>query len=323
MALVLTLVRWVHLSASILLAGIYLFETVTVEPVAGKRPADVENVLGVFRRLSWSTARWTLLVLLLSWFSWGWLVAANMSGDPLLECLLTGDWWSVLTSTQFGHLWFSRMGLALIFGMTLYLRWPRRSGKRNDFGNILAGLSTLLLVSLAWAGHAAADPSALGIVHLLGDAVHLLASGFWPAGLMPLAAFLFLFLRSSRIGAIDFAGTVVRRFSATSLAAVGVMACTGLLNSVFMAGNFGALLTSAYGRLLMLKIILFFAMIGFGGWNLLVLKPQLSIKPPTGGEAQQKKALHALVRNVLWEIGLAFLVILIVGLLGIASPPLR
>jgi putative copper resistance protein D len=55
------------------------------------------------------------------------------------------------------------------------------------------------------------------------------------------------------------------------------MALTGLLNSIFMVGSFRALLTSAYGQLLISKVILFFVMVGFGAWNLFLLKPRLAV----------------------------------------------
>jgi putative copper export protein len=99
------------------------------------------------------------------------------------------------------------------------------------------------------------------------------------------------------------------------------MASTGLLNAIFMVGSFRALLTSAYGQMLVCKLILFFAMIGFGAWNLFLLKPRIAVELPTANLAQ-KNPVQLLLRNVLWEIGLGTLVILIVGLLGITSPPL-
>jgi len=110
--------------------------------------------------------------------------------------------------------------------------------------------------------------------------------------------------------------------SASSLIAVAVMALTGLLNGIFMVGSFRALLTSAYGQILVSKLILFFAMVGFGAWNLLLLKPRIAVELPTVNLAR-KSAVHLLLRNVLWEIGLGTLVILIVGLLGITPPPMR
>jgi putative copper export protein len=89
-----------------------------------------------------------------------------------------------------------------------------------------------------------------------------------------------------------------------------------------MVGSFRALLTSTYGQVLVCKLILFAAMIGFGAWNLFLLKPRIAIDIPTVNIPEQKSAVRLLLRNVLWEIGLGTLVILIVGLLGI-TPRLR
>ena len=161
-----------------------------------------------------------------------------------------------------------------------------------------------------------------GIVHILGDALHLLTSAFWPGALAPLAAVLFFMLKSSQVEAIVLAAPLVRRFSASSLIAVAVMALTGLLNGIFMVASFRALLTSAYGQILVSKLILFFAMVGFGAWNLFLLKPRIAVELPTVNLAQ-KSAVRLLLRNVLWEIGLGTLVILVVGLLGITPPPMR
>jgi len=101
------------------------------------------------------------------------------------------------------------------------------------------------------------------------------------------------------------------------------MAFTGLLNSIFLVGSFRALLTSAYGQILVSRVILFFAMIGFGVWNLFLLKPRIAIALPIVNVAQQKSAVRSLLRNVLWEMGLGTVVILIVGLLGTTPPPMR
>jgi putative copper resistance protein D len=322
MPFALILVRWLHLSASILLAGLFLFEAVIVVPAARKPSAGIGHLLDRIHRLTCRTALWTLLVVLISWFAWSWLVASTMNGDDLIECLLTGDWLTVLIGTQFGHVWLFRAVVSLVFGIGLWLL-SRASGRRNFLQAALAGLSVVELVSLAWVGHAVAGPGPFGGVHLLGDALHLLTSAFWPGALAPLAAFFLLLLKSSQIEAIGLAAPVVRRFSASSLIAVGVMASTGLLNSIFMVGSLQGLLTSAYGRLLVAKLILFFAMVGFGAWNLFLLKPRIAVDLPTVNVAQQKSAVRSLLRNVLWEMGLGIVVILIVGLLGTTSPPTR
>ena len=321
MPLALILIRWLHLSASMLLAGLFLFEAVIVVPAARKPSADIGHLLGRIHQLTCRTASWTLLVALMSWLGWSWLVASTMTGDDLIECLQSGDWLTVLIGTQFGHMCLFRVIVSLVFAIILWVM-ARTSGRRSFLQTTLVGLSVIELVSLAWAGHAAASSGPFGIVHLLGDALHLFTSAFWPGALVPLAAFLFLLLKSSQVEAIGLVPPVVRRFSASSLIAVAGMALTGLLNSIFMVGSFRALLTSAYGQILVSKLILFFAMVGFGAWNLFLLKPRIAVELPTVNLAQNS-AVHLLLRNVLWEIGLGTLVILIVGLLGITPPPMR
>ena len=241
-------------------------------------------------------------------------------GLNLIECLQTGDWLTVLTGTQFGHLWLFRMMVSLVFGINLWL--AGRPEKRRDRCSIFAWLSVIGLVSLAWVGHAAAGSGPFAAVQLSGDALHLLASAFWPGALAPLAVFLFLSLNSNQVEALGLAAPVVRRFSASSLIAVALMALTGVLNGIFMVGSVHALLTSAYGQLLTSKIALFCAMIGFGAWNLLWLKPRITRDLPTLNVGNQS-AVRLLLKNVLWEIALATMVILIVGLLGTMPPPLR
>lgn len=321
MSLALILVRWLHLSASILLASIFLFEAIVVFPAAREPSAGTERLLETFQRLTCRIAWGTLLTALISWFVWSWLLASMMSGDGLVESLESGDWLSILTTTHFGHLWLFRVFVGLVSGIILWVV-TQRSGRRRLIRTILAGLLVVELVSLAWVGHAAASPGRFGVVHLLADAFHLLASAFWPGALVPLAAFLFLLLKPGSTEAIALAAPVVRRFSGSSLIAVAGMATTGLLNSIFMIGSFPALLTSAYGLILTSKLFLFFVMIGFGAVNLFSLKPRIAVDL-RADQVSERNALRSLVRNILWEIGLGIAVILIVGLLGITPPPVR
>src|SRR6516164_2646997 len=181
MSLSLILVRWLHLSASILLASLFLFEAAILVPAVRKATTGIGH--HQIYRLTCRAALWTLL----SWFAWSWLAAATMTGDDLIECFQTGDWLTVLTRTQFGHIWLFRVIVSLVFGIILWLAaWT--SGRRSYFQATLAGLSVIELVSLTWVGHASAGTGPFGIVHLLGDALHLLASAFWPGALAPLIA---------------------------------------------------------------------------------------------------------------------------------------
>ena len=319
MSLALILVRWYHLSSSILLASLFLFEAAIVFPAVRKPLAGTECPLEAFQRLTFRAAWWSILAALVSWFAWSWLTASIMSGDGLVESLQSGDWVSIVTGTQFGHLWLFRVIVGLVFGVILWAV-ARIPGRKRLMRTTLAGLSVVELVSLAWVGHGAASPGWFGVVHLLADAFHLLASAFWPGALVPLAMFLSLLLKPNQDQAATLAAAVVRRFSGTSLIAVAGMVSTGVLNSIFMVGSFRALLTSAYGQILVSKLFLFLVMIGFGAVNLFFLKPRIGINLRTG-QVTKNNALRSLLRNVLWEIGLGTFVILIVGLLGTTPPP--
>jgi copper resistance protein D len=304
------------------MASLFLFEAAIMSPATRKSSAATGYLLDKIHWHICRTAFWTLLATLLSWFVWSWLVASTMTGEELMECLQNGDWWTVLATTQFGHIWLFRLLINLIIGIILW-RLDRRFGRRNALQKTLTGLSLMELVSLAGVGHASAGLSPFGPVQLLGDALHLLASAFWPGALVPLAAFLLLLLKTNGPEFIGLAIAVVRRFSASSLMAVAGIALTGLVNSFFMVGSVQALLTTSYGQILISKLLLFSGMIGFGTWNLFWLKPKIAIDLSTVDFVGQTNALRLLLRNVLLEIGLGTLVILIVGLLGITTPPLR
>src|SRR6478672_3246303 len=142
MPLALILIRWLHLSASMLLAGLFLFEAVIVIPAARKFSADIGYLLGRIHQLTCRSALWTLLVALMSWFGWSWLVASTMTGDDLIECLQSGDWLTVLTGTQFGHIWLFRLIVSLVLGISLWLP-AQTSGRRSFLPATLAGLSVM------------------------------------------------------------------------------------------------------------------------------------------------------------------------------------
>jgi putative copper resistance protein D len=104
-----------------------------------------------------------------------------------------------------------------------------------------------------------------------------------------------------------------------SLLVVGALAATGLMNSYFLVGSLRALVTSAYGRLLVMKLFLFSIMIGFGACNLLRFKPQLALANEQN--AGQSDALGKLMRNVIAELCVGTLIVLVVGALGATPPP--
>jgi putative copper resistance protein D len=175
---------------------------------------------------------------------------------------------------------------------------------------VLLLLSVVLLISLAWMGHAAATRAQpLG---LLGDALHLCAAGVWIGGLAPLAIFLTRARASFTLG--DCAAPVLKRFSTLSLGCVSVLAVSGFSNSWLLVGSIHALFTTRYGLLLLFKITLFGILVGLGARNRFVIKTKL-LNAPTN-----LRLLTRLRRNVICETCLGLAVMIIVACLGIMPP---
>ena len=313
----LVIARWADIWASVLLASIFMFEFVILgRPTTRDPEFDVLSVPSLFHRLAWNF--WAVGII--SSLLWLWSASAAIKGVNLFAALLPDNWFTVLSATEFGHLWVFRLAIALFFCVSL-IATRRTAGIAADI--IPAALAALHLISLAWAGHAAAGISANATIHLTNDTVHLAVAAFWPGGLVPFAALLFRLLKSGRPALLEIAARLTRRFSATSLLAVVALSGTGLVNSVFLIGSIQAVFTTPYGRLLLAKLVLFAAMVCIGAWNLLVLKPKLAVKVQPENVASQNLHTRILFRNILFEIGLGTAVFFIVGMLGTTSPPMQ
>jgi putative copper resistance protein D len=175
----------------------------------------------------------------------------------------------------------------------------------------------LLLISLGWIGHAAMDRGAAKLGHELNQMVHLLAAALWLGGLVPLAWFLRRARHPSCAGWISLARDVLPRFSHMGYAAVALLAATGAINSLLLVGSFGALVGTAYGRLLGLKILLFSVMVVLALINRFRLLPRLRREP------QPSAPIAALARSVLFEQALGFAVLAVVSVLGTWPPAIH
>jgi putative copper export protein len=76
-------------------------------------------------------------------------------------------------------------------------------------------------------------------------------------------------------------------------------------------------------QMLLLKIAFFLLMIGLGAWNLFVLKLRLSRAAIGENKAVASTArpIESLVRSVACETLLAGAVLLVIGFLGVTTPP--
>jgi putative copper resistance protein D len=296
----LILVRGVHIAATVLATGTVCFMALVTEPAARvmTRPADFAALRERLSLLVFGA----LAVGMLSGAMWLALFAADIFGTSVVDVCLHGDVSSVLTDTRFGQVALVRLMLALL--IAALLPWPA-----TQLGQV--AVAALLIALLALIGHAGAAPGLAGRVHLAADIVHLLGAGAWLGGLPALAMLLGQARSSSEPSWPALAAAVTNRFSLFGIVSIGALLASGLVNSWALLAGPRDLVTTDYGRLLLLKIGLFLAMIAIAAVNRYHLTPRL----PAPG------AMRALQRNSLAETGLGLCVLLFVGALGTMPPP--
>ena len=320
--MLLIITRAVHIGACMILLSLFAFEILVARPALRETDRSASPHMEVLREQFRLLAVWSGFAAIASGIVWFWIVLARMTGSSLWEMPNIDSIDVTITQTQFGILWTWRLGLMLLFTIAnLFARRKRRAFLWSSCAWQYAGLiiATTLLASITWAGHAGATIGAERPIHLTVDSAHLIAAGLWPGGLLPLTLVLVQACRSSELSLLLAAGAITRRFSALSLLVVAALAATGLTNSYFLVGSLRALVTTGYGRLLMLKVLLFVIMIGFGACNLLRFKPQLALVNEQN--AKQRDVLRKLMRNVIAELCIGTLIVIIVGALGATPPP--
>jgi copper transport protein len=219
-----------------------------------------------------------------------------------------GDW----LSTRVGRVWLGRVATLIAIGVLIDDIAAATRGRR--FGTIVSiwlPLQLLFLTTLTSHSAAITQPP---IVPFAIDFGHLIATAIWVGGLAMLA---FVVPRVARtLGDEDrswlWLRTVVN-FSTIAAVAVGALLATGSYLSFLHVGSWTALIGTAYGRVLLLKVALVGVVMLIGGYNLLVIKPQLdrAIERPELGPQLQRKFR----RTVVIEAIVGVLVLALAGIL--------
>jgi putative copper resistance protein D len=166
--------------------------------------------------------------------------------------------------------------------------------------------------TLALAGHAVGGSGIEAIVHPAADFLHLVAAAAWVGMLLPLALVLAAAGRDAVSVAIARTATV--RFSAFGIASVGTLLVMGSINTWYLVGSFAALTDTDYGRLLLIKVALFFGMVAIAAVNRLHFTPRLA---QVSNAFATRNALRQLRRNSVTELVFGTIIIAIVAVLGV------
>jgi putative copper resistance protein D len=308
--------RAVHFAATILVAGTIFFRGFVAEPAFGFASNNSRCPPAVRSQLAW--LEWTGLgLLLVTGAMWLVLISEQMVDLPLGAVLSQGMVWTVLWGTDFGHDWGVRLILAVLLAGTLArCQFEGKSRSRPSCPAAVV-LAAGLVGTLAWAGHAAANSSVEGNVHLFADVLHLIAAAAWLGALVPLALLLRAVRGDQNETSVAIGRAAALRFSTLGIASVGTLTATGVANSWVLVGSVAALTDTDYGQLLMVKIGLFFVMLSIAAANRLLLTPRLT---QTSGAIASHDALQQIERNTLIEASVGAIIIVIVAALGILPP---
>lgn len=130
----------------------------------------------------------------------------------------------------------------------------------------------LLLLTRSTLSNAAGQTEWL--IAILADWAHFLFSSIWLGGVAMLTLIVIRVLRKPQ-PPIKELGIAIARFSPIAMFCVFAVALTGLAQSAGLLGNLDALLTTAYGNVLLLKLSLMFVLLGFGAFHQQVISPRL------------------------------------------------
>jgi copper resistance protein D len=310
-------VRDIHFGSSVIVAGFVFFDLFIASPALRQENVRLTATVAAFRIRSIASLWISLAISIVSGFAWLCLLAARIVGEPPADVVADGTVWIVLLQTQFGLAWELRFLFAVALAACLLVRRIKNAGAPIWPEVLAALLAGAYLGSLAFAGHGEEGLGLERYFHLAADFFHLIAAGLWLGGLIPLVLLLVYLRRFHEEGWISVACDAASRFSNLGIVAVGILLVSGTINALFLVGRVQALAGTDYGRLLLLKITLFAAMVGLAGINRQYLLPRLF---GDAGMDRGSRAVRWLVGSALVEITFGLGVIIIVGMLGIMAP---
>ncbi len=180
--------------------------------------------------------------------------------------LAAGGPWPVgeFLRTQFATASLARIAVALALALTAWqlTRRPSSAGWAA-----LAVLGGLLAMTSAFLSHGAARPN--GRVALMTlDAVHALAAAVWVGGLAHLLVFWRLGPQPDRA----VVAGVLGRFSVLAIASVGWLVVAGIALTLSYVDSLAGLVGTAYGMMVLGKVILLLAALLLGGLSFLAVR---------------------------------------------------
>jgi copper transport protein len=264
-----------------------------------------------------AVAWWTALVATLACIPlYAAYVVGGSLGDALDPSLISDE-----LGHQNGRAWLARVLLLVVIALVA-------RSKRADRW-VLAGLGGAVLVSISLTGHAVSGD--LIPLAFVTDLAHLGGVSVWLGGLVVLIGSVLWRDSARERDGTDEAGTVVGRFSQVAFGAVVVIVVSGAIQGWRQVGSYDALFDTAYGRLLVFKVLLVATMLVAASFSRTWVRNRamagaraMALSPGPGAVAASADrgpaSLSVLRRSVAAEVALAVGVLTVTAMLVNAVP---
>jgi putative copper resistance protein D len=152
------------------------------------------------------------------------------------------------------------VGVALAACALLLRRRDEADGLRSGPRWAMVALALVLVGAAPWTSHAAARLESRGVLLLL-DGVHQLAAALWVGGLVHLIA------AAVRGRERPWPVPLLRRFSGLAMGSVAALVAGGVGLTLYYAPDRGALFGTAYGLMVMTKVVILGGLLTLGALN--------------------------------------------------------
>lgn len=281
-----SLVRWLEYLAMMTLFGGFAVRLLVLRPSLRKAPElDDEQTAAALAK---SRRRFVQL----SWLSIGLLALATLAALILqtaavldvsvAQSLAPSRLYQIIRQTSYGGPWLLQIATLTMLGFVVL--WSSRyTGQKQPAGDssgvaartillwIGLGITALMFLAPSLTGHAAAAAKDWPLA-VFSDWLHLVTAGFWVGGLFHLV--LAMTGATSDLDGrqrLSVLHHVIPLFTRLAVVSTVLLAITGVYNSWIHVDRFSALWTTAYGKTLSIKVLLFIPMIALGGWNTFVI----------------------------------------------------
>jgi copper transport protein len=267
------LVRFIWLMAFMFVVGASVLRRFVWTPAVRATDAVDSPLTEAFRRRFGPALRLSWMIMVAAGCLGLLLEAATVGAGPLWSSLQPAGLGRLLATT-YGHVWIAQMTLALLIGLPVYALSDRPSGSAVssrswlNAGTVFAGG---LAATTALGGHARTASRPVLTTAFL--ALHIVAAAVWVGGLAALVVLAIPGWRrlpdtrkAWKLKPV-LLREVLRRFSRVAMISVAVLVVSGVVAAAGDLGHPGNLLRVAYGQVLLVKIVLLAAALGFGAWH--------------------------------------------------------